>query len=134
MKTELIMKKILSILLAVLVIGACATTDANAKKRRSNRPATTNINKEDFVGMWEQTPYERVVYLLTIWYDKENDIFTAELSQQIDCCTGEGKLKGNSITFKCTNGYKLTCTMKGDYLIAKIKTPQRTSHTVKFKK
>ena len=130
------MKKYLSILLAVLIIGACATTDANAKRRTSTKKSTTKttVNKEDFVGMWEQTPSERVVYLLNIWYDSDKDLFTLLLAQQIDCCTGEGKLKGNSITFKCTDGYKITCTMKGDYLIAKIKTPQRTSHTVKFRK
>ena len=133
------MKKVLSILLAILVIGACATTDANAKKKSTKSRKTTTtvastVEKGAFVGEWEQTPSERVVYLLNIWYDSDKDLFTVWLGQQIDCCTGEGKLKGNSITFKCTNGYKITCTMKGDYLIAKIKTPQRTSHTVKFKK
>ena len=35
------MKKILSILLAILVIAACATTDANAKTRRSSTNSST---------------------------------------------------------------------------------------------
>ena len=36
------MKKILSILLAVLVIGACATTDASAKQEMTDRPVIDN--------------------------------------------------------------------------------------------
>ena len=37
------MKKVLSLLLAVLVIGACATTDANAKTRRSSSKAKVKV-------------------------------------------------------------------------------------------
>lgn len=40
------MKKILSILLAVLVIGACATIDANAKKRRSGGSSRAKATPE----------------------------------------------------------------------------------------
>ena len=51
------MKKFLSILLAVLVIGACATTDASAKKRvtkgkKATKTAVTTLNKDFLDGTW----------------------------------------------------------------------------------
>lgn len=43
------MKKFLSILLAVLVLGACTTATVDAKKRTTRKARTTKVAKRDLV-------------------------------------------------------------------------------------
>ena len=122
------MKKYLSFMLAVLIIGVCATNEASAKKRSKTSKTTTSVtkvNKEDIVGEWDNGYEDLHPYQFRISYNSDNDTFYAELAQQIVCCTCEGKLKGNTINFKCTDGYKVSCTLKGDQLIVKFKGPYR---------
>ena len=113
------MKKYLSIFIAILIIGACVTTDANAKRRtRTPRAATTavsTVEKDDFAGYWHEISSIHG-YQVDIRYDPETDTFTGTLCSQIEEFTGVGKLVGNTINFKCSGGNILICTLKGDIL------------------
>lgn len=64
------MKKYLTIILAILVIGACASTDANAKKRvngnkRVSKTEVSTVEKGAFAGFWED-PWDYRPILLDI--------------------------------------------------------------------
>ena len=121
------MKKYLSILLAVLIISACATTDANAKRRTNTKSSTTKttVNKEDFVKYWSEYGVMHP-FQLEVTYNSDNDTFTCILYSQVEMCTGTGRLQGNTINFKCNKGFKITATLNGDILKVKVKDRYKT--------
>lgn len=100
----------------MLILGLCATIEAKTKKRTNAKKATTTtvttVKKDDFVGYWHEYAY----YQVDIRYDSETDTFTGTLCSQIEEFSGKGKLKGNTINFKCDGGNILICTLKGDVL------------------
>ena len=122
---EKIMKKFLSILLAVLVIGACATTDASAKKRvtkgkKATKTAVTTVEKGAFAGFWED-PWDYRPVILDIKYDEENDSYWGEADGQDTICELTGKVKGNTLYLTGSKGQRVTCTLKGGKLYVKTK-------------
>ena len=118
------MKRFLSILLAVLVIAACASSEANAKKRKtSNRKATTTtiINKGDLDGFWVENLLHGLQLQLN--YDWDDDTYSATLYGMEELCSGSGEVRNNTLYLDCSEGYTLTCTLKGGKLIVRVKSP-----------
>ena len=116
------MKKVLSVLLAVLVIGICAPCDANAKKKRtSSKPkatTTATVEKGAFKGFWcERAAYHGLQ--LIIEYDSDVDTYSATLYGQDELCSGKGSAKGNTLYLDCNEGFTITCTLKGGKLYVK---------------
>jgi len=111
------MKKFISILIAVLIFGLGATTEAKTKKRtKSTKAATTavsTVEKGAFAGFWED-PWDYRPILLDIKYDEENDSYWAEAGEQIIVCELTGKVKGNTLYLTGSKGRKAICTLKGD--------------------
>lgn len=119
------MKKFLSILLAVLVIGACATTDASAKKRvtkgkKATKTAVTTVAKGAFAGGWDDARTNIRPIQLRLWYDEANDSYSGEVAMQTTISDLSGKVKGNTLYLTGDDGVKITCTMKGDILYARM--------------
>lgn len=119
------MKKFLSILLAVLVIGACATTDASAKKRvtkgkKATKTAVTTVAKDAFAGSWDDAKTNIHPIQLRLWYDEATDSYSGEVATQVPMSDLHGKVKGNTLYLTGDKGIKITCTLKGDILYARM--------------
>ena len=118
------MKKFISILIAVLIVGFTATTEAKTKKRtKTTKAATTavsTVEKGAFEGFWED-PWDYRPILLDIKYDEENDSYWAEAGEQIIVCELTGKVKGNTLYLTGGKGQRVTCTLKGGKLYVKTK-------------
>lgn len=119
------MKKVLSILLAVLVIGACATTDASAKTKvakgkKTTKTAVTTVEKGAFEGNWDDSRTNMRPIQLNIEYDEEDGSYWAEVCTQAPMGELTGHVKGNTLYLTGDNGVKITCTLRGDVLTAKM--------------
>lgn len=111
------MKKVLLVLIAVLIVGFTATTEAKTKKRTRAPKATTTVastvEKGAFAGFWED-PWNLRPILLDIKYDEEKDSYWAEAGEQDIVCELTGKVKGNTLYLTSSKGRKAICTLKGD--------------------
>lgn len=117
------MKKLFTILLAVLVLGLGATTEAKTKKRtRSTKAATTatTVAKGAFEGNWDDSRTNMRPIQLNIEYDEEDGSYWAEVCTQVPMGELSGYVKGNTLYLTGDNGVKITCTLRGDVLTAKI--------------
>lgn len=118
------MKKIISILIAMLIIGLGSTTEAKTKKRtRAPKAATTavsTVEKGAFEGFWHD-PWDLRPIILDIKYDEENDSYWGEADGQDTICKLTGKVKGNTLYLTGGKGQRVTCTLKGEKLYVKTK-------------
>jgi len=119
------MKKVLSILLAIMVIGACATTDANAKKKstKSRKTTTTTIRKGALEGFWADADGLYHGLQINLEYDSSDDTYFGTLYGQEEMCSGYGEVKGNTLYLDCSDGYTVTCTLNGNRLKVRVKSP-----------
>ena len=128
------MKRVLSILLAVLVIAACATTEASTKKKRTgNRKAATTatVSKGAFKGFWAE-PINHGLQLI-LEYNADDDTYSAELHRHEKLCSGEGVVKDGTLYLDCSDGYSLSCTLKGRKLIVHV-NDGNSSYTAKMQR
>lgn len=118
------MKKFISILIAVLIVGFTATTEAKTKKRtKTTKAATTavsTVEKGAFEGFWHD-PWDFRPIILDIKYDEENDSYWGEADGQDTICELTGKVKGNTLYLTSDKGERVTCTLKGEKLYIKTK-------------
>lgn len=118
------MKKVLLVLIAVLIVGFTATTEAKTKKRNRAPKATTTVTstveKGAFAGFWED-PWDYRPVILDIKYDEENDSYWGEADGQDTICELTGKVKGNTLYLTDGKGKRVTCTLKGEKLYVKTK-------------
>ena len=117
------MKKLFTILLAVLVLGLGATTEAKTKKRTRSTKATTRVTtvaKGAFEGNWDDSRTNMRPIQLNIEYDEEDGSYWAEVCTQAPMGELTGHVKGNTLYLTGDNGVKITCTLRGDVLTAKM--------------
>lgn len=117
------MKKFISILIAVLIVGFTATTEAKTKKRTRSTKATTRVTtvaKGAFEGNWDDSRTNMRPIQLNIEYDEEDGSYWAEVCTQVPMGELTGHVKGNTLYLTGDNGVKITCTLRGDVLTAKI--------------
>ena len=117
------MKKVLLVLIAVLIVGFTATTEAKTKKRTRSTKATTAITsvaKGAFEGNWDDSRTNMRPIQLNIEYDEEDGSYWAEVCTQVPMGELTGHVKGNTLYLTGDNGVKITCTLRGDVLTAKM--------------
>ena len=118
------MKKLFTILLAVLVLGLGATTEAKTKKRTKSTKATTTavstVEKGAFEGNWDDSRTNMRPIQLNIEYDEEDGSYWAEVCTQAPMGELTGHVKGNTLYLTGDDGVKITCTLRGDVLTAKM--------------
>jgi len=117
------MKKVLLVLIAVLVVGLGATTEAKTKKRTRSTKATTavtSVAKGAFEGNWDDSRTNMRPIQLNIEYDEEDGSYWAEVCTQVPMGELTGHVKGNTLYLTGDNGVKITCTLRGDVLTAKM--------------
>ena len=116
------MKKVLLVLIAVLIVGFAATTEAKTKKRTRAPKATTvtSVAKGAFEGNWDDSRTNMRPIQLNIEYDEEDGSYWAEVCTQAPMGELTGHVKGNTLYLTGDNGVKITCTLRGDVLTAKM--------------
>ncbi len=117
------MKKVLLVLIAVLIVGFTATTEAKTKKRTRAPKATTtvaSVAKGAFEGNWDDSRTNMRPIQLNIEYDEEDGSYWAEVCTQAPMGELTGHVKGNTLYLTGDNGVKITCTLRGDVLTAKM--------------
>ena len=117
------MKKVLLVLIAVLIVVFTATTEAKTKKRTRSTKATTavtSVAKGAFEGNWDDSRTNMRPIQLNIEYDEEDGSYWAEVCTQVPMGELTGHVKGTTLYLTGDNGVKITCTLRGDVLTAKM--------------
>ena len=117
------MKKVLLVFIAVMIVGFTATTEAKTKKRTRSTKATTavtSVAKGAFEGNWDDSRTNMRPIQLNIEYDEEDGSYWAEVCTQVPMGELTGHVKGNTLYLTGDNGVKITCTLRGDVLTAKM--------------